>query len=352
MPTNVPALTGVRGFAALWVVLMHYTWVAGHTEQNLFDKVTFYGFSGVIVFLVLSGFVMAHVYPAFREKVEGLQFAEYFYKRIVRIYPLHFATLIAFFLIMKMGYPLATPNDTEDTFILNLFLIHAWGFVNDFSWNAVSWTISVEMFAYIWFPLVVLVLYRLPKAASFVAILLAIYILRDAPYINILWLLGFETNGVVLYYGNYLVQFTGVFVAGVALYRIVQDSVTWPVWMCDLMMFIGLAILAYACSVPFQPWLMMCGALFLIAGLLRNAGIGRLIFGNRVSVFLGDISYSLYLTHFMLNAVLPQHFVGLTLTEKVAAALLTATISYYVIERPYRDYLRRLWKAPRKMAIA
>lgn len=352
MPSNVPALTGVRGFAALWVVLMHYTWVAGHAEQNLFDKVTFYGFAGVIVFLVLSGFVMAHVYPVFRERVVVPQFADYFYKRIVRIYPLHLATIIAFLIIVRMGYPMAGPNDNNYTLALNLFLVHAWGFVNEFSWNAVSWTISVEMFAYIWFPFVVYGLYRLPKIASAVTIVAAVIFLRDLPYVGLLNTLGVDTSGMVLGYGNYLFQFTFVFISGVALYRLVQDSLKWPVWLCDALMLSGIAVLGYACTVPFQPWLMMCGSLLLIGGLLRDRGLGRLLFGNRVSVFLGDISYSLYLTHFMLNAVLPQHFVGLTLVQKLAAALIVATISYYVIERPSRDFLRKLWKAPRKVAIA
>lgn len=352
MPSNIPALTGVRGFAAMWVVLMHYTWVAGHTEQNLFDKVTFYGFAGVIVFLVLSGFVMAHVYPAFREKVDGSKFGEYFYKRVARIYPLHLATVIAFIIIVKMGYPLAGPNDTDYTMVLNLLLVHAWGFVNEFSWNAVSWTISVEMFAYIWFPLVVFGLYRLPKYASALTIAAAVFFLKDLPYVGLLNALGVDTTGLVLGYGSYLFQFTFVFIAGVALYRLVQDSSSWPVWVCDGLMLAGIAVLGFACTVPFQPWLMMCGSLLLIGGLLRDKGLGRLVFGNRVSVFLGDISYSLYLTHFMLNAVLPQHFVGLTLTQKVAAALVTATISYYVIERPSRDFLRKLWKTPQRTATA
>ena len=352
MPYNIPALTGVRGFAAMWVVLMHYTWGAGRTQQNLFDKVTFYGFAGVIVFLVLSGFVMAHVYPGFREKVVGSQFAEYFYKRIVRIYPLHLVTIIAFIIVVKLGYPLAGPNDTDYTLVLNMLLIHAWGFVNEFSWNAVSWTISVEMFAYLWFPLVVYGLYRLPKVASAVTIIAAVFFLKDLPYVGLLSALGVDTSGLVLGYGSYLFQFTFVFIAGVALYRLVQDSSNWPAWMCDGLMLAGIAVLGFACTVPFQPWLMMCGSLLLIGGLLRDKGLGRLLFGNRVSVFLGDISYSLYLTHFMLNAVLPQHFVDLTLTQKVAAALATATISYYVIERPSRDFLRKMWKSPQRAATA
>ncbi|MFK9081286.1 acyltransferase family protein [Pseudomonas neuropathica] len=352
MPTNVPALTGVRGFAALWVVLMHYTWVSGYTGQNFFDQVTFYGFAGVTVFLVLSGFMMAHAYPTFRETVSVPQFAEYFYKRIVRIYPLHLATIVAFLILVKMGYPLAGRNDTDYTLMLNLFLVHAWGFVNEFSWNAVSWTISVEMFAYIWFPFVIFSLYRLPKFASAITIVAAVYVLRDLPYVKLLNSLGVDTSAIILGHGYYLFQFTSVFIAGVALYRLMQDTQRWPAWVCDAMMLSGIAVLLYACTVPFETWRMMCGSLLIVGGLLHGKGLGNLLFGNRASVFLGDISYSLYLTHFMLGAVLPQHFVGLTLAQKLAAALVIATISYYVIERPSRDFLRKLWKAPRKVAVA
>ncbi|VVQ05991.1 hypothetical protein PS910_04314 [Pseudomonas fluorescens] len=352
MPTNVPALTGIRGYAALWVVLMHYTWVAGHVENNLFDKITFYGFAGVIVFLVLSGFVMAHVYPNLRSNTNTASYFDYLYKRVVRIYPLHVATLLTFLLLVNIGYPLATANDNNDTFILNMLLVHAWGFVNEFSWNAVSWTISVEMFAYLLFPFVLSFIYKLPKAAAALTLVAAVLFLKDLPYTQVLMALGVDTTGMVLANGNYLAQFTFVFIAGVALYRLVESSTAWPVWLCDTIMFSGIAVLGYACTVPFQPWLMMCGALLLIAGLLRNEGIGRAIFGNRLSVFLGDISYSLYLTHFMLNAVLPQHFIGLTLVEKTGAALAVATASYYIVERPSRDILRKLWKPTSKMAIA
>ncbi|MNZ76228.1 Acyltransferase family protein [compost metagenome] len=254
--------------------------------------------------------------------------------------------------MVRIGYPLASVNENSETFFLNALLVHAWGFVNEFSWNAVSWTISVEMFAYLLFPFVIALIYKVPRMVSVLIIFSAVYFLKYLPYTQVLIALGVETNGMILGYGNYLAQFTFVFIAGVSLYRVVEDSTAWPIWVCDAMMLIGIAVLGYACTVPFQPWLMMCGSLLLIGGLLRNKGIGRLVFGNRVSVFLGDISYSLYLTHFMLNAVLPQHFIGMTLLEKTLAALAVATASYYMIERPSRDFLRKLWRPSTRVAVA
>ncbi|MBO1016709.1 acyltransferase [Achromobacter sp. SD115] len=350
MIQNIPALTGVRGYAALWVVLMHYTWGGGMKGEGLFMQILLYGFSGVIVFLVLSGFVMAHVYPEFRKSVNLGAYGSYFYKRVARIYPLHLVTLLAFLALMEAGYPLRTPNETAFTFGLNLLLIQAWGFVNQFSWNALSWTISVEMFAYIWFPFAALILFKLPKVFAAAVMAAMVWILMKMPHIGLLQAAGVDTSNIVLSHGNFLVQFTSVFIAGVALYRVVQDINKLPTLVSDALVVAGIAILGYACTVPFQSWIMTCGALLLIGGLLCNKGLGHLLFGNRVSVFLGEISYSLYLTHFLLNVVMSNEIVGLRLADKISLAICTATISYYLIERPSRNLLRKL--GTRKKAAA
>lgn len=351
MSSNIPALTGVRGFAALWVVLMHYTWGAGQGGEGLFSRFTFNGFGGVIIFLVLSGFVMTHVYTKFRDKVTKESFADYFYKRIVRIYPLHLATLLAYVVLIQWGYVAASHNETSYTFILNALLIHAWGFVNEFSWNTLSWTISVELFAYFFFPFMVWTLFKLNKIFSIATVIGAVIYLMDAPHLVLLQALGIDTTGLILGHGHYLAQFTMVFLSGVALYRVVKDTVNGPVWISDALVVAGFSFLAYGCSLAYQPWLMI-GAISLIAGLLRDKGLGRIIFGNRASVFLGDISYSLYLTHFLLSIVLPKHVVGLGLAEKVLSALVLATICYYLIEKPSRNYLRNLWMSQKKITTA
>lgn len=342
MTKNIPALTGVRGYAALWVVLMHYTWGGGMKGEGLFMQILHYGFAGVIVFLVLSGFVMAHSYPEFRQSIRTSAYGSYFYKRIARIYPLHLVTLLAFLALAGVGYPLRTPNDTAFTFGLNLLLVQAWGFVNEFSWNALSWTISVEMFAYIWFPFIALALFKLPKAYSALVVALMVWILMERPNLVILKAAGIDTTYITLAYGNFLVQFTAVFIGGVALYRVAQGIEKLPTKVSNALVIAGMAILGYACTVPFRSWILMCGALLLIAGLLCDKGLGRLLFGNRVSVFLGEISYSLYLTHVLLNAVLSNTIAGLRLADKISLAICTATITYYLIERPSRSFLRKL----------
>jgi peptidoglycan/LPS O-acetylase OafA/YrhL len=58
---DIPALTGLRGFAAVWVLTRHYT---NGTEGNGFwSDIAFHGgANGVMIFFVLSGFILSHVY--------------------------------------------------------------------------------------------------------------------------------------------------------------------------------------------------------------------------------------------------------------------------------------------------
>ena len=59
---NIDSLTSLRFFAALWVVLMHFSagWIQAAPEQvrQLIDN----GYSGVELFFILSGFILGYVY--------------------------------------------------------------------------------------------------------------------------------------------------------------------------------------------------------------------------------------------------------------------------------------------------
>lgn len=347
MPANIPALTGIRGYAALWVVVMHYTWGAGNGGDSWFYRIALNGFGGVIIFLVLSGFVLTHVYRAeFSQRLSARGYGAYLHNRLARIYPLHILTLLVFVALAYLGIQPSGENETAYTFALNLLLIHAWGFVNDFSWNMLSWTISVEMFAYLWLlPLLVAVLFNLPRTFSAIAVVAAVLIVWADPLPRLLVKAGVDITGLQLGFGYFLFVFSFVFAAGVALYRVVQNGVTQSVG--TALVLTGLGVILYACTVPLQNWLMMVGAVFLVAGLIPDNGLGRMLFGNRPSVFLGDVSYALYLTHMLLNSVITYFAPGTGLAARLVAAILVAAVVHYAFERPARAYLRGLWQSRR-----
>lgn len=126
------SLDGLRGVAALGVALFHWL-------------MSFYGYLAVDFFLVLSGFILAHRYLYAAKPVPALNFAS---ARIARLYPMHLFTLIAYlftWLALSGSMP-RFPDGTIFTFVQHLTLTQNIGLnSNGLTWNAPSWSISVEL---------------------------------------------------------------------------------------------------------------------------------------------------------------------------------------------------------------
>ena len=117
-------------------------------------------------FFILSGFVMCHVYQhIFRNVVDRHNYFRFIGLRLIRIYPLHILTLLVFVLFeliqwflvrAELLHGITVFSDQSSLFSLaaNFLLIHAWGVVDTSGWNQPSWSISVELFAYLVFPFV------------------------------------------------------------------------------------------------------------------------------------------------------------------------------------------------------
>jgi len=159
---NLRALTSLRFFAALWVILFHY-WpdLTGSLVRPAFiDK----GYLGVDLFFILSGFILCHVYRAAVE--EGrFDYTQFLWNRLARVYPLHLATLVGMgvmaFSAMRLGFKVDPNILVWSSLPANLSLTQAWGLAPTASWNHPSWSISAEWFAYLTFPVFALVALRL-----------------------------------------------------------------------------------------------------------------------------------------------------------------------------------------------
>lgn len=169
--TRVPesrALTGIRGVAALWVVIFHLpNPLAYDAYGGLFTR----GYLGVDLFFILSGFVLAYVYRDVLPARPTWDDSRRFYAvRLARIYPLHVAVLAVYVAIellkLASGAPAFGPERTPLQLLKQLLLIHAWGFADALAWNRVSWSISAEWLAYLIFPLTFAWVRRLPRAAA------------------------------------------------------------------------------------------------------------------------------------------------------------------------------------------
>lgn len=148
---KLDSLTSLRFFAAAMIVIGHAHYLFGSAGM----ATTFSLCQGVSFFFVLSGFILAYNYPILNSKDNIL----HFYKaRFARIWPAHI-TAILFFVIMS-GQTNTVNLSTIQTIIAaiaNISLTQAWIPLNDYylSFNGVAWSISTEFFFYLLFPFLI-----------------------------------------------------------------------------------------------------------------------------------------------------------------------------------------------------
>lgn len=154
---RLPSLTGMRFLAALLVFAFHTTFQTRFFEGRLGDTLgdTFAnaGFYGVTFFFVLSGFVLTwSARPA-----EGAP--RVWRRRLVKIFPNHLVTFVAAAALMAAASEVFTTKGV----LANLFLVQAW--IPEIqvpnTMNAVSWSLSCELFFYLAFPFLLPFLERL-----------------------------------------------------------------------------------------------------------------------------------------------------------------------------------------------
>lgn len=144
--SRLDSLTGMRFLAALAVFVHHIDgrFFLPHVKLPL-------GLMAVSFFFVLSGFILTYVYEG-RLKWKGVK--RFYVTRWARIWPLHAVTLLATILIFQSSLR----HESVWTFVANVFLLQSWVPTDQFafSFNSPSWSISTELFFYLMFPLMLL----------------------------------------------------------------------------------------------------------------------------------------------------------------------------------------------------
>jgi peptidoglycan/LPS O-acetylase OafA/YrhL len=144
----LPALTGVRFFAAFYVVVGHgLPWLENRMVVPRPVRVFLgNGYLAVSLFFLLSGFVLSYTYaeisPGFRNC------ARFWEARFARIYPVYFLSLL-------LALPFQFHQLTVKSIFAVLFMVQAWNPLSPEmtgAWNYPAWSLSVEAFFYLCFP--------------------------------------------------------------------------------------------------------------------------------------------------------------------------------------------------------
>jgi peptidoglycan/LPS O-acetylase OafA/YrhL len=359
-PRELPGLTPLRGIAALWVVFYHFS--AEYLPQlntKDFSHIIPKGYLAVDLFFLLSGFVLAHVYGAGLEYGRQCRFLPFIRARLARVYPLHLFVLVVFvsltlatgLLLHQSGRnyePIPLTGERSLVALLaNLFMlqgVHAGGL----SWNYPAWSISTEFMAYLAFPLLLPMVWRAGRR------------LRVGLAVALLGALG----GFSYATGDYFNQWDGAMAMLRCLDEFLMGCVTYVSFGRDAERFLASDWIAFATLGLLVLLLQSDGpdiaAVLLFAPLIvatvANDGLYAQMLNARPLIWLGEISYSLYLvqdpvryatTQFLAAAGL-HHRSQLSLPASAAlcaamliVCLVVSTLTYRLVEQPARRCMKQ-----------
>jgi peptidoglycan/LPS O-acetylase OafA/YrhL len=352
---EIRSLTGLRGLAALWVLTAHFFGAYGVTSF-----ITGRASYGVILFFVLSGFILGYVHDRdFSRSFRLVAMLEFLGLRLAKIYPLHATITVLWALVVSLHIWPTVARDNGVALGLNLLLLHAWGFLPEYTWNMPSWSISIEWLCYLIFPLLPLVLSsRSPIVLVGVVIGLQLAIYTDAP----MALLGFLSGtgpDIALSAGKQALYYFQMFLLGYTVFllgRRLPVSLAAPFLWDALAAAVVVTVYATSSRADFAQWLPLASAVVIFC-LARRGPVSELALGNAVMRYLGEISYSMYMCHVMAYGVLIRAWYEL-LGDKPAmwvaflAALSVSAVAYHMVEQPARRAIRRRIAHARLTSIA
>ncbi|MBV9246024.1 MAG: acyltransferase, partial [Methylobacteriaceae bacterium] len=156
---QINSLTGLRGVAAAWVMLMHFREITPTRVWKfpILDTLIANGAYGVDVFFVLSGFIMCHVYASsFGSGLPTGQIRQFMLYRFARLYPVHIVTFALMLVLLTAKLMTSGANGIPErydpsTIVMTMLMMHAWipGMQTP---NMPAWSVSAEWFAYMLFP--------------------------------------------------------------------------------------------------------------------------------------------------------------------------------------------------------
>jgi peptidoglycan/LPS O-acetylase OafA/YrhL len=351
---EVRNLTGIRAFAALWVVILHWRLLDPLKGVDWLHANPFIsrGYLAVDLFFVLSGFIIPYVYhQKFQSNPTWATYKKYLLLRWARLYPNHFVIFLGYVALVTAAALAGKPMHSEDTFtipqaIAHLLLLQDWQIVNGLSWNWPSWSISAEFFAYsLLFPFYAWLLRRQAPMWSMVILLIGLWLLA--------WGYGqYSGRGFTTYHSG-LLRIAPEFLCGYLLYLFSQQRRFAKVGVNLLAG--GSVLLLSAIALLPQPWEIL--ALPALGGLILALYYGSplldRLFGNRIMVYLGHTSFALYMVHNLINIVFSQAagaiggmHPALFMLVLLIATQVTASLCFHLIEDPARDWMKRQMERP------
>jgi peptidoglycan/LPS O-acetylase OafA/YrhL len=378
---EIKALSGLRIVAAVWVVLFHFRpWLEQVAPgfRSALAPVLNCGAQGVDLFFILSGFVLTWNYlDRMGESFSARDTLHFLWLRLARVWPVYLVTLhLAAAWILFTLYVGHVPSKVADqlnavSYVRQVLLMQLWfrPFFDGTSWDGPAWSISAEWLAYLLFGLLVLVIFRVARATS-VRGLLWLAVAASLPPTLLLLATGqFYTPWSWL--PRIVMQFTAGALACAAVRKLqLTDRARRGAGFLSLALLVAVVGILYLLDAHRVPKIYdssgFVDVLFVPLVVTLAIGVGSLpwLLSTRVMVYLGHISFSLYMVHELVHTawnwiteqfdivLSPSWSAKLIVVGVLAVAVVGAALLYHLVEEPARVWMRRMVKAPKAGADA
>jgi peptidoglycan/LPS O-acetylase OafA/YrhL len=307
-------IDALRGYAAVAVAIYHainVLWIGYEASRAhgapMLDKIAalvsfpfHYGYSGVILFFVISGFCIHWPYA----NAKSFELREYSVRRFWRIVPPYLAAVL--FASVALPFMLPRMHVEPQTFAASFLMVQNYDALNGWFpqfWNMqiksdpALWSLPIEVEFYIVYPILLLAARRFPKIGIF----------------GVVALLSFATAALSLVYPHVLLfpdfmPWWAVWLTGAAIAELLaKDALprwNWGMTLSGLAA-LGLGLVARRDAVHLPGiiedyvWTYIFALLLIRVLSLRDWAPKPDGIFFRLSSFLGKISYSVYLTHYI-----------------------------------------------------
>jgi len=340
---RIAIFDGLRGYCALWVALVHLARMLVLHDRYWFPEAD----TAVGIFFILSGYVITNLLIHQQES-----YRVFLFRRYCRLAPAFVFFCVLYILFADVIIAALTKLDTTQHPVYSLLpayingarfwylhlpahiaLLHGW--LEPWVPNSTKailpegWSMTVEWQFYLMAPLLVSAIAKQPRIALGLLVPVSLLLALWHP-----WRAMLATN--------YLTDFLTGMITCFYLIEAQEKSVLTPL---SLGMFVLLSSALFLKQFEIPLW---CGFIYFAYG--AHATVRRVwqrAFDNRVSHFLGKISYSVYLCHMLLTFFVihlvagyvdpvraPEQFYFTAMPLIIIGTLALATLTYYTIELP------------------
>ena len=342
-----PEIDGLRAIAVISVIIYHLNenWLSG-------------GFLGVDIFFVISGFLITGIIITEIQQ-NSFSFKQFYTRRIKRIYPA-FITVMA--LVSFIASAIFIYNDFNKlrktielaiAFLSNFYLGLTQGYF-DLSANENPalhiWSLAVEEQYYLIFPLILILAYKKFREIKvlFIIMLILFFILLSTSFIPANFYKEILHQPNIYYLSN--LRFPELLVGSLlAIYHNFSNKGQLSKQASNILAILS-TLLLFSCLflmnndiafIPGVTLILPCIFTALIIHTTSQNSIVKLCLSNKAIVFIGKISYSLYLYHWIFIA-LAYYIMGEKQINNQSIAIVTvltiifSVLSYYLIEQTIR----------------